>query len=388
MKFSFIKAGIRTLAFAPVIHAAYPAFNYSNEASPPGGEPNASFTAPVVHPLKFNSWGHDFGPELSLISHTVCNLSLAAYHGDMTARATLSVVKDYCWTHGDCIISYASERTKAGFGGSSILLGLAPTSLSLLGPSVAEMALLSFHRPVLALLLSLATPAVYPGRFLIWEDPLRSNEPVTGSFIVSPFSKRWVPVVTVLQYLVALACVGNILDAVYHLGLISMVSWQCRSTYWPMFWVLLSVVIHFTAVFSLRTAMRRKKTDDIAPPIGRGSKPAPHGGFMTHLRNEITPSANCSWQTSDLYDVRLGPLPVALQYAGAFFSILHLVFGTLLFGSIIFLGVADAVEPVMRLIGSATISRLVLQFEVSGMIKVDPSRVYKGIVQASEEKSE
>jgi hypothetical protein len=306
----------------------------------------------------------------------------------MTARATLGVVKDYCWTHGDCIMSYASERTKAGFGGSSILLGLAPTTLSLLGPSVAEMALLSFHRPVLSLLLSLAAPAVHPGRFLIWEDPLRANEPATGSFVISPFPKRWVPVVTVLQYLVALGCVWNILDAAYQLGLRSMVSWHCASTYWPMFWVILSVVIHFAAVFSLRTALCRKKTEDIAPPIGRGSELDSHGGFMTHLRNEITPSANCSWQTSDLYDVRLWLLPVALQYTGAFCSLLHLVFGTLLFGSIIFLGVADAVQPVMRLIDSATISRLVLQFEVSGMIKADPNRVYRGIVQASEEKSE
>ena len=109
---------------------------------------------------------------------------------------------------------------------------------------------------------------------------------------------------------------------------------------------------------------------------------------MTHLRNEVTPSANCSWQTSDLYDVRLGSLPVALQYTGAFFSLCHLVFGTLLFGSLIFLGVGDAIELVLRLVASATISRIVLQFEVGGMIKVDPRRVYRGIVLASGEKSE
>jgi hypothetical protein len=37
---------------------------------------------------------------------------------------------------------------------------------------------------------------------------------------------------------------------------------------------------------------------------------------------------------------------------------------------------------VFRLIASATIARIVLQFEVGGMMKVDNKRVYRGIVQA------
>jgi len=39
---------------------------------------------------------------------------------------------------------------------------------------------------------------------------------------------------------------------------------------------------------------------------------------------------------------------------------------------------------ILRLIASATVSRLVLQFEIGGMIRMDEKRVYRCIVQAVE----
>jgi hypothetical protein len=71
--------------------------------------------------------------------------------------------------------------------GTSILLGLIPTILSVLGFSVAKMALLHIQRPLLSVLLSLGTPADYPERFLIWKDPLRANEPHTGARVIRAF---------------------------------------------------------------------------------------------------------------------------------------------------------------------------------------------------------
>ncbi|RDW63315.1 hypothetical protein BP6252_10860 [Coleophoma cylindrospora] len=384
------KVVISFLYLASTTVAEYPEYDYSNEASVPGGSGNVSQNQAVLHPLKYESWYRDFAAELDLISRSVCNLSLAAYRGDQNARATLGPVHDYCWSHADCLLSTVSEHVKASFGGTSILLGLAPTTLSVLGPSVAEMALLSLHRPGLSLLLSLGAPAVFPGRFLLWNDPLRANEASTGAFIIRPFSKKYAILVSVIQYLVAATACGNILHATYAIGLRSIVSWDCRASYWPLIWVVVSLVIHFTATASLRAAIKRKtdittprRQQYISEPPNEGQRPN-MTGVMTAIHNEVTPSANIDWQVSDLYDVRLGPLAVVLQYTGAFVSVCHLMFGTLLFSSLQFIGVGDAVILIMRLIASATFCRIVLQFEMGGLIRVDEKRVYKGIVQAEE----
>lgn len=395
MRFFFVEVGISFIFLAVAIVAEFPEYDYSNEASLPGGSGNASLDQTVLYPLKYDSWYHDFSDQLDLISTTVCNLSLAAYRGDPTARATLGPVRDYCWSHANCLLSTASERVKASFGGTSILLGLAPTTLSVLGPSVAEMALLSLHRPFLSFLLSLGAPAVFPGRFLLWNDPLRANEPSTGAFIVQPFSKKISILVSVIQYLVAATCCGNIFHATYAIGLRSIISWDCRSSYWPLLWVVLSLVIHFTATISLRAAIQHKKgvttprqREYISEPLDERHKPK-RMGVVRVIHNEVTPSANIDQQVSDLYDVRVGPVALVLQYTGAFLSVCHLVFGTLLFSSLQFIGVGDAVILILRLIASATFCRVVLQFEVGGMIRVDKKMVYRGIVQAEEvDKSE
>lgn len=57
---------------------------------------------------------------------------------------------------------------------ASVIMGLTPTLLASLGPSVAEASLLSTHRPLLSLLsflISLGAPVVYPMRVFDFTDP-------------------------------------------------------------------------------------------------------------------------------------------------------------------------------------------------------------------------
>ncbi|KAL8946891.1 MAG: hypothetical protein Q9222_006770, partial [Ikaeria aurantiellina] len=282
--------------FVPASWAAYDEYDYSNERAPAGSSRgNTSLTESVRRPLKFQSWYSDHRAELSGVSNTVCNLSLKAYQGDMEARNTLGPVEDYYWAHMNCMMSTVSEHVKASFSGTSILLGLAPTTLSLLGPSVGEMALLSIHRPIFALLLSLGAPAIYPGRFLLWDDPLRANEPQTGSFIVG------VIVVVLFQYLLAAGAGANILHAAYRIGIQGVVSWRCRDSYWPILWVVVTLIIHFIATLSLRTAIHRKQRTSTATFEEKDRKYV-RPGLLPLLHNEITPSSNARWQVCDLFD--------------------------------------------------------------------------------------
>lgn len=108
------------------------------------------------------------------------------------------------------------------------------------------MALISMHRPVLSLLLSLGAPAVFSGRFLLWDDPLRAKEPQTGSFLITPFSRISAVFVLFGQYICAAGAGVNILHAAYRIGVKAVVSWSCPNSFWPLVWVVSSLVIHFT----------------------------------------------------------------------------------------------------------------------------------------------
>ncbi|KAK6343719.1 hypothetical protein TWF730_011308 [Orbilia blumenaviensis] len=370
----------------------YEPYEYKNQFELPGGRSNASIDEPVHKPLKFKDFYSDFKTRLDDISTTVCNLSLAAYEGNMTARQALGPVRSYCWTHANCIIATLDERTKASFSGTTILLGLAPTTLSVLGPSVAELALLSIHRPFITLLISLGAPAVFPGRFLQWEDPLRANEPAVGAFLVRPMASPWKWIVLFLQYALAGGAVANVFHAAWRIGTLSIVSWACETSFWPVIWVLLSLIIHLCAILSLRTAITRKTEFgqprnmeyELSQSVHENGEPNTQRSFPRAwiFISEFTLSADNEWQVSDLYNIRLGPLPVLLQYVGAFLSVLYLVFGTLMFSSLLFIGLSEAVLLIIRMVGSAAICRILVQFEVGGMIRVDERRVYKGIVQA------
>jgi hypothetical protein len=366
---------------ASPIYADYPSYTYDNEYVPTGGvgsNQSIDYVAPLPH--KYDVWYAGWGRQLEIISEGVCNLSLAAFRGDIGARTELGVVGSYCRTHGNCILSTITPDIAQSMAGASILLGLTPTILSLVGPSVAEMALLSMHRPILSSLLSLGAPAIYPGRFLIWEDPLQANRPKSGAFSVMPFSRPWPIVVSGLEYIVALGAVGNIVHNAYTIGVRAVLVWYCDESYWPLLWVVLGLVIHITAALSLRLAMRRKPKGSIP------DEQRPAGGLLAGawaaMKREVTPSANSSYQVRDHYSIHLGPLAVLLQYVGALCALVHLVFGTAMFSSLLYIGNTDAISLIMRFVASAVFSRFILQFEIGGMTRVPEGKgVWNGIVQ-------
>jgi hypothetical protein len=354
-----------------LVQADYTPYSYVDQYAPAGAYPgNQSFDYVAPWPEKYDHWYGSWRVQLTDISESVCNLSLAAFRGDPAARATLGPVRSYCWTHSNCIVQTLTPDIAQSIAGASILLGLMPTILSVLGLSVAEMALLHMNRPVLSFLLSLGAPAVYPGRFLIWEDPLRASEPHTGAWVIRAFPRKWAILISAAQYILVLGAIAlNVYNA-WTMGVRAVLVWFCDASYWPLLWVVLATVIHIIAVLSLRFAIRRKRPSSPPPHDSRGSKlNSITTSLLTFLRSEFTLSANATSQVRDHYSVRLGPLPVVLQYAGALSALAHLIFGTAMFSSLIYIGNADAIPIIQRFMGAAIVSRIVLQFEIGGMMK-------------------
>ena len=70
----------------------------------------------------------------------------------------------YCTKAYSCSMNNVTEYTKANMASAAVLLGLTPTILTTLGSSTTELPLLSSHRPMLAALLVLGSPALNPIR--------------------------------------------------------------------------------------------------------------------------------------------------------------------------------------------------------------------------------
>lgn len=60
-----------------------------------------------------------------------------------------------------CLLNAIPPNWQANFYSAIVVLGLMPTLLAYIGPSVAEISLLSAHRPLLSFLISMGAPAIW-----------------------------------------------------------------------------------------------------------------------------------------------------------------------------------------------------------------------------------
>ena len=88
-----------------------------------------------------------------------------------------------------CIQDGLPIENQLAMASAQVLLGLTPTLLSTLAPSVGEISMLSSVRPLLALLLSLGCPAVYSIRALEYDDPVLTLKPTVEDL----FNQKHVP---------------------------------------------------------------------------------------------------------------------------------------------------------------------------------------------------
>ncbi len=137
----------------------------------------ATFLRPITE--QFQSWYPAFGESFSAVSTGQCNASLRDYQSSFIspshsaeARYLLSI----CYVHEACILSHVPSDQQANLNSAAVILGIMPTLLSSIGPSIAETSLLSAHRPFLSLLISMGAPAIWPTRIFKYKDPIQALE--------------------------------------------------------------------------------------------------------------------------------------------------------------------------------------------------------------------
>ena len=136
----------------------------------------------------------------------------------------------------------------------------------------------------------------------------------------------------------------------------------------PLIWSVVSVVFHALSILAFRIVTAASRT---APGAGRHAetrvglpRKARHGqGLVEELKTCIAHTPVTVWPAQpELVSISLHCLAQGLAAA-------HVIFGTIVFSSLLFLRVWDALPVISRFALSAIVCRVILTYELAGMSK-------------------
>jgi hypothetical protein len=340
----------------------------------------ASFTN-LGNSLRFQDWYSALAPVFYNISTNACNQTLTSYLNEPWDDLR-------CDAHLDCMLENTAESLKAKIASAAVFLGVLPSLLSLFGPSLAHLTLLSARRPFLAFCIACGNPGFYAGRLFTVETPAEAFEEYGGSrFIPRVKSLGWMIFISAVEYILAGAAIFNVVTISLRIGDRVIMSFECRIWFLPIIWMGMFVVIFLIVAIPFqfsRTARHMRGSDSRWTDKGRRQLVEDEGGirwvgdgntwetekqsniFRQYLMRELTPGARQAsldarripeferWMASSL---NFGYLLVAF----------HIILGTCWFSSTLFLSPKDAITIIMRYFGSSVACRLIIAVELAGL---------------------
>lgn len=263
-----------------------------------------------------------------------------------------------------CLLHNLDDFDKADMQSAGVLLGLMPLALSFLSPTIGELTLVSYRRPVLTCLMVIGAPAMSVTRlfkFTSIGDTLNEAKD-TWPFSVRKRSPFKATIIVVIQYIWVALAVNNSLWNSVQLGKSTILSWKCLYPYMQLSW-------HFIplAPFACATiALWRSKGFE------NGESKTKSSNFLSRwLHSEFKLSANHTklvYRKNDAKPFDAEPFDViGLNGLAVTCIYVHWVFGTLLFSSVLFIGTLDALGVIARYLASALFCRVILLVELSGI---------------------
>ncbi|KAI1816652.1 hypothetical protein GGS20DRAFT_201955 [Poronia punctata] len=268
-----------------------------------------------------------------------------------------------------CLLENISEYIKAASSSAQVLLGVTPPILATLGASTDELAMLSVigRRPLLGLLLAFGSPSVYMDRVFDFRQPEMILAPTRGRYhAYRPDTKFKMFLLTSLQYVLALAAVTNIAVLNWQLGVGTLCAWWPETIFGPLVWGVLSVPIHLGGIFSVRLRLRRVNTVDGEGYISPGE-------WVRGIPRRLLGFAKTEWIPGICQDdIRTisfaeGKTYVVWSWFSSTATVIHIIFGSLLLSSLLFIGPRDSLIVIFRYIISVLACRVVVMFELAGM---------------------
>ena len=282
-------------------------------------------------------------------------------------------------------MSVLTEDYLADINSVGLILGLTPTILAGLGPTVSEISLLSLRRPILAFFLSLGSPEIFLTRLTIYENPFDLRRNTAGALIVPELPRHISHVFSFVQYLVAFGAALNVLYLSWDLGLKSVLIWSCEYSFFPLIWSGSTAIPHILACLSLRASVSDKRlvNNNKGESAQRNQR-----SVLTRLRGfvgrEIITMSNQPESIAS-EGLHIGPLGISLTIGAVFSGFAHYIWGTSVFSSLLFVQTRDAIGILMRYTASSLLCNFVLYFEIGGMRRLPAGMVsYRWIVQAED----
>ena len=301
--------------------------------------------APVIQAylrLKFQHWLPRY--EQRWINATAsCQQQLEHYW-----RNDRTVYKTPCSSAADCLLQNIPGTVQSNFNSAQILLGLLPTILVYLGPTIAEVAALSTYRPVLATLLALASPAINIGRVLqriIVKDPFQEPTSKTSYLLSTWLARQNVVVDGTLRgmsYLAAMAAIANNISNSVYLDLRTISGWRCGALLMPLVWSLLAVIVHAWGMVAIRV----QSSDGLQPSL------------FSAFRSTAFRAASKGSESV---------VSEILLWIASLFALVHLTFGVLVLSSLIFISVPEAIWVFLRFALSAFLCQIAVNMELGNM---------------------
>ena len=306
------------------------------------------------------------------------------------------------------------EAWKASMAAATVALGLLPTLLAAIGPSISETSLLSSQRPILAFFVSLGAPATQPSRLFEYEDPIDLLSVRGGKLVIPRLGRCLAALVSGLEYLAAAAAVGNALQTSYQLGIATVSAASCTVWELPLIWSLLSIIVHLVAAigFYIRVQGIRQdcqgscrstsgqqtssliamsKQPDETTKIALTPLALEHGplsdkarkksllktlwhNILQQSKREFLPCSNLPPPIFRDKATVVPRLAILLAVLASFMAYVQLICGTVFLASLLFVSVKDAVvNVVLRFALSAILCRLVLLVELGGLREIESS---------------
>lgn len=269
-----------------------------------------------------------------------------------------------------------NEATKANMASAQVLLGLLPTILSTVGCEPEETSMLGLRRPLLALLVTVGSPAMSLTRSFVYRNPIDLLKQPDQDVHVFQSGIVRQKVVVGFQIFFTLIAVANTVELALELGYLTVTSFAPTRPFLVALWTVLGVVVHGFGTGALHLRMRIERVD-------REEKL----GFQWFAQMMKDEFSLCSTHTRTILRFKESQSAwfIFVTWFAANGTTVLILYGTLVFSSLMFISTLDAVVIVLRYLFSAVVCRAILMHELNGMriASREPTLAENGAVDKS-----
>lgn len=334
------------------------------------------FTLQITHVLgardQFQHWYPEYGFIFERIIRENCS---SEYHFYLTAHKNRTHWYETSRWIGsgstaalnaplvNCMVGACPEYMKSNMASANVLLGLAPMILATLGSDVDETSVLAVigNRPFFALCLTIGSPAVVALRTFEYRDPSAVMKDRPGRLAPKFFTFRIELLITVLEYALVFAAITNVGTLGYQLGQNVALSFAPNFGYLILLWCFFSPIGHMAAAWALRlrvywpgsTCIKQYRVSCFSLSSCRDHLKT---FFVGYTLTRPLPEFALKNET---------PLYVLLSWILSLLTAAHVMLGTLVFSSMLFISVRDSVAVITRFMGSVIVCRVVLMYELA-----------------------